>query len=342
MKAILDGSHLVIDGERFDLGGSLYLRGTGITSLPDNLTVGGYLDLEGTGITSLPDNLTVGGYLDLRGTGITSLPDNLTVGGYLDLEGTGITSLPDNLTVGGYLDLEGTGITSLPDNLTVGGSLDLEGTGITSLPDNLTVGGSLYLRGTGITSLPDNLTVGGSLYLRGTGITPLPDNLTVGGYLDLEGTGSTDTSSVNRNAPSMLTWQNGRYILADDIFSEVVNKRGGVWRLKNIGKSEIVYLVTDGEGRYAHGKTIKGAREDLIYKIADRDKSAYEGLGLNHEFTFQEAIEAYRVITGACAAGVKQFVSSQERKDKYSVQEIIGITKGQYGHASFAEFFSAA
>lgn len=32
-----------------------------------------------------------GGYLDLRGTGITSLPDNLTVGGCLDLSGTGIT-----------------------------------------------------------------------------------------------------------------------------------------------------------------------------------------------------------------------------------------------------------
>ena len=73
-------------------GGSLYLIGTVITSLPDNLTVGGSIDLEGcTGITSLPDNLTVGGYLDLRGTGITSLPDNLTVGGYLDLRGTGIT-----------------------------------------------------------------------------------------------------------------------------------------------------------------------------------------------------------------------------------------------------------
>ena len=55
------------------MGGSLYLRGTGITALPDNLTVGGYLDLEGcTGITALPDNLTVGGYLYLRGTGITA------------------------------------------------------------------------------------------------------------------------------------------------------------------------------------------------------------------------------------------------------------------------------
>ncbi len=41
--------------------------------------------------------------LNLRGTGITSLPDNLSVGGYLDLKGTGITSLPDNLSVGGSL-----------------------------------------------------------------------------------------------------------------------------------------------------------------------------------------------------------------------------------------------
>ena len=92
-----------------------------------------------------------GGSLDLRGTGITSLPDNLTVGGSLYLRGTQITALPDNLTVGGSLYLEGcAGITSLPDNLTVGGLLDLSGTQITALPDNLTVGGGLYLRGTKI------------------------------------------------------------------------------------------------------------------------------------------------------------------------------------------------
>jgi hypothetical protein len=81
------------------------LQGTGITSLPDNLSVGGYLDLQDTGITSLPDNLSVGGYLDLQDTGITSLPDNLSVGGYLYLRGTGITSLPENLSCESlYLD----------------------------------------------------------------------------------------------------------------------------------------------------------------------------------------------------------------------------------------------
>lgn len=32
-----------------------------------------------------------GGSLDLRGTGITALPDGLSIGGWLDLSGTGIT-----------------------------------------------------------------------------------------------------------------------------------------------------------------------------------------------------------------------------------------------------------
>jgi len=42
-------------------GGSLYLRNTNITSLPENLSVGGDLYLSNTNITSLPENLSVGG-----------------------------------------------------------------------------------------------------------------------------------------------------------------------------------------------------------------------------------------------------------------------------------------
>ena len=37
--------------------------------------------------------LSVGGSLDLRGTGITALPEGISVGGSLDLSGTGITNV---------------------------------------------------------------------------------------------------------------------------------------------------------------------------------------------------------------------------------------------------------
>ena len=67
------GVDFTLDGDNLSVGGSLYLRGTGITALPDNLTVGGSLDLRGTGITALPDNLTVGGYLDLDAKRISNI-----------------------------------------------------------------------------------------------------------------------------------------------------------------------------------------------------------------------------------------------------------------------------
>ena len=314
------------------------------------ITVGGWLDLRGTNITSLPDNLTVGGSLYLRGTNITSLPDNLTVGGSLYLRGTNITSLPDNLTVGGWLDLSGTNITSLPDNLTVGGWLDLSDTNITSLPDNLTVGGSLDLRGTNITSLPDNLTVGGSLDLSDTKITSLPDNLTVGGSLDLSDTKINSKElkkaktpdkqkmfEFNLSVQAKLSWQNGRYRIFDGIFCEVLRKLKNAYKVK-IGLAT-KYVITDGVN-YAHGDTIKKAREDLIYKISDRDTSQYEGLSLNSIVTREEAIKMYRAITGACEAGTKHFVSGlKELNQRYTIAEIIELTEGQFGATEFKNFF---
>ena len=301
-----------------------------------------------------------GDSLDLRGTGITALPDNLTVGGSLDLENcTGITALPDNLTVGGTLDLRGTGITALPDNLTVGGYLDLRGTGITALPDNLTVGGSLDLENcTGITALPDNLTVGGSLYLRGTGITALPDNLTVGDYLDLRGTGITGEVKVNKklsskaiaaisrvsNMPIFWEWNDRNYIKVDDMFTAIDSHHGNVYRVHKLNSSEQLYLVTDSENHWAHGRTLQEARADLIFKINDRDTSVYRNMSLNDTITYEEAIAAYRTITGACAAGTRDFIENRlpkPHKDKYTVQEIIALTEKEYGGKKFSEFFNS-
>ena len=220
---------------------------------------------------------------------------------------------------GGSLYLSGTGITQLPENLTVGGSLDLSGTGITQLPENLTVGGFLDLRGTGITQLPENLTVGGYLYLRGTGITQLPENLTVGGSLGLRGTGITETNKINRtlsaeakrkiaaklNMVIVWEWSNRTYIKIDGIISVVDSHHGNVWRVHQLGCKEQTFIVTNGEHHYAHGDTIEEARKDLVYKICDRDKSEYEHLTLDSKLTYSEAIECYRVITGACSAGTR-------------------------------------
>ena len=241
----------------------------------------------------------------------------------------------------------------------MGGSLDLRGTGITALPDNLTVGGSLYLRGTGITALPDNLTVGGSLDLENcTGITALPDNLTVGGYLDLRGTGITGEVKVNKklsskaiaaisrvsNIPIFWEWNDRSYIKVDDMFTAVDSHHGNVYRVHKLNSSEQLYLVTDSENHWAHGRTLQEARADLIFKINDRDTSVYRNMSLNDTITYEEAIAAYRTITGACAAGTRDFIEKRlpkPHKDKYTVQEIIALTENEYGGKKFSEFFKS-
>jgi hypothetical protein len=180
------------------------------------------------------------------------------------------------------------------------------------------VGDSLDLSGTDITRLPDNLTVGDSLYLSGTAISNL------------------DVSSYKRKDTSFLSWKNEKYIKTDGIFAEVISKKKNVWKLKRFGSKEAFYCVTDGHGKYAHGDSIKKAKEDLIYKLSvDANKDKYKNMPLDTVLPFEKCIELYRVMTGACAFGVKQFIESHNIESRdYSIAEIIEKTKGQYGSES--------
>ena len=202
-------------------------------------------------------------------------------------------------------------------------------------------GGSLYLRNTQITALPDNLTVGGYLDLENTQITALPDNLTVGGSLYLQNT--IDTSKVNRNIneESFFEWRNRKYIKADGIFSKVISHKKNVFKIQRIGQTKESYLVTDGNGKFSHGDTIKEAKEDLIFKISNRDKSDYKGLTLESKMSFEKAIECYRIITGACSFGTKDFVSNRliKKEKEYTIAQMIEVTKGEYGNSTFRQFF---
>lgn len=269
------------------------------------------------------------------------MPEGLIIGGSLYLGDTKITSLPEGLIVGDSLYLEGTKIKSFPEGLIIGGSICLEGTEIISLPKGLTVGGTLDLRYTKITSLPEGLTVGGHLFIEDEKITSLHNNLTVGGVIYIRNTKAIDVSMSKGTTPTLYKWRNGKYIKCDGIFNEVVSHHGNVYKVKDIGKTKEYYLVGDGNGKWAHGNTIKEAKMDLLYKISERDKSKYKGLTLDSVLSYEEAIECYRVITGACSAGTKEFCENEltEKKEYYSIKEIISLTEWKYGSIEFKKFF---
>jgi len=132
-------------------------------------------------------------------------------------------------------------------------------------------------------------------------------------------------------------------IIADGILSEIVKKKRIkdtiIYTVINYKQIEISYLV-EKDGIFAHGKTVKEAKESWIYKIDNRDTSQYQDLTLDSIISLEEAIKMYRVITGACEFGVKRFMDSQSKvKKKYSIEEIIKITRGNYGNEAIAKFF---
>ena len=332
----LDVKYLL--GEKYE--GSLYLNS--LTSLPENfnVTVGGNIDLSS--LKTLPENfnVTVGGNLWLDS--VTSLPKNfnVTVGGSLDLNS--LKTLPENfnVTVGGSLWLNS--LKTLPENfnVTVGGTLDLNS--LKTLPENfnVTVGGNLWLYS--LKTLPENfnVTVGENLWLNS--LKTLPENYKINLKGELYINAAEVFTKVIYNkigVDRIITFEGTNYILVDGIFCEVIQNHEGIKKCRKINSTKEFYIVSSN-GKHSHGETIKEARKDLIYKITNRDKSSYKGLKSDSKLSFGEAVECYRVITGACFFGTKNFIETYKVPEKdYTINEIIKLTSNQYGGSTFKEFF---
>ncbi len=262
-------------------------------------------DLYLGSLTSIPEgfNPTVGG--DLYLGSLTSIPEgfNPTVGG--DLYLGSLTSIPEgfNPTVGGYLDLGS--LTSIPEgfNPTVGGYLDLRS--LTSIPEGF------------------NPTVGGNIYHK---------NKTVNST-------NKPTLPIKTSKNKLLFWQDGKFVSADRMLTEVLQKRGNVYRVRKIHSVKEFYLVTDGT-THAHGDTLKQAKRDFEFKlIAEKLKS--DPIKEDTIIT----IQYYRIVTGACEAGVRRWIDSvfsgkeKERilKDGIKAVELLPLLKkhNAYGFEKF-------
>ena len=238
--------------------GDLDLVETDITELPSNLThVGGTLFLMGSTIQKLPDNLTIGVDLLLNRTPITELPKGLVIGRSLDISGTDhLKTLPDDIKIKHSLYAKQCSLRKLPDNLKLQGYLELRWSDLSEFPIGLSVADmvdigktplSKYIKyeqmqkyfancrgGIAINESKDKILKPrrskeqrkeryvvaiqkqiqqyiadgskGDLILYDVPITELPSNLThIGGYLALDG-------SMIQKLPDNLTVGSGLYL----------------------------------------------------------------------------------------------------------------------------------
>ena len=270
------------------------------------------------------------------------------VTGYLYVDRSAKLDAPLLTTVGGDLYVDGSAKLDAPLLTTVGGDLYVDGSA--KLDALTTVGSYLRVYGSEKLDAPLLTTVGG--YLRVDGSAKLDALTTVGGYLRVYGSAKLDAPNIKNKsddkAKAIATkalaaaFKKRKLVKVDGILSFLISvktiKSLKLFKVKIVGKLEVSFIIQKGEV-FSHGKTIKEAKDSIKYKLSDRDTTRFKKWKLTDSKNLTSLINAYRAITGACELGTRHFCESSKLKPKYTVKEVIELTKGKYGNEQFKAFF---
>ena len=254
--------------------------------------------------------------------------------GNLYVRGAAAGAFPKLTTNGGDLYAYGAAAGTFPKLTKNGGNLDAHGAEDGAFPKLATNGGNLYAERAAAGAFPKLTTNGGDLYAYGAAAGAFPKLATQ----------NCGDAKAMKNVTA--AFRRSGFVRFDRILSFIRSTKiitGGlkIHHIVVVGKAKSSFCVETCDGTFSHGDTIKQAKESLIYKIGERDKSAYEKWTIDTVVTKRQAIESYRIITGACEAGTRHFVESVGKtKEKYSVREVIKLTEWQYGHDSYKSFFA--
>ena len=317
---------------------SLVATKSKLESIPDNWSVE-KLAISGCPVTQLPKGLRDLRNLDISYTQIREINEPYP-NVHLNADWSQLQKLPDNWTPK-YVSVRNCPIDTLPKAMSVRDFLDISGTDITVIPDDCHVGRGIQACGSKLRHIPENFVLSSFLDVSGTGVSVIPANV-ITKKIYCEPGVKVDAYRF-QSSKAMDVHPNGQYIMCDGILAKLLERKGNVWRCMDLSNGQEHYMLTDGAGHYAHGKTIQLAKADLRFKVSPREMDQYQKLDLDASLTFEEAYACYRTITGACQFGTDQFIQSlPEVKDTYTIREIIELTQGQYGHKAFAQFFHAA
>ena len=307
--------------------------------------IAGWLDVHGADARkAFPKLKTIGGSLDVRGADTRkAFPKLTTIGGLLDARGADTRkAFPELTVIGRWLYIRDAKTRKAFPKLTViGGWLDVRGTDTrTTFPKLATIAGGLYANGTDTRkAFPELTTIGGELYaLSANTRTAFPK-----------------LKHKHSDKAKQIAWRNlnrsllkSGYMFQDGILSKHIASR----KLANgitvhtviiVGKTDKSYVIETPDGVYAHGDTVKQARDSLLYKLDNnRDTTPYRAWTQDTSITKQQAIQSYMAITGACATGTQHFVETRfgdKVPARTTVRKVIEMTTGQYKSDVYRNFF---
>jgi prefoldin subunit 5 len=313
---------------------------------PALTSVGGYLSINANAKLDAPALTSVGGYLYINANAKLDAPALTSVGGGLYIYANAKLDAPALTSVGGYLYINANAkldaLTSVGRYLSINANAKLDAPALTS------VGGDLSINANAKLDAPALTSVGGGLYINANAKLDAPALTSIGGgFYAHQGAKVTLPATIKKNDPEayarcrallLSSFAAAGFSFADGVLARIVSQRGPVSRVVICGQTEVSYLVTDGEA-FSHGKTLKEARDGLLFKIGKRDPSEFKAWTLDKVVPKRDAIRAYRIITGACEGGVRAWMEQRQTPEEITVGDIIKLTNGAYGAEAFKNFF---
>lgn len=121
----------------------------------------------------------------------------------------------------------------------------------------------------------------------------------------------------------------------------IVSIRDNIYHLEDLLSSTSTFLVTDDKGNWGIGVTWSKAKASLYRAQKCIYYSEYRELRKVKAYDFNSIIDLYCAITGANPKICRAYWYSlpyKDKKDYYTAQEVVVLSKGKYGHAFFKQF----
>ena len=268
-----------------------------------------------------------------------------SVGGSLHINSESKLEAQNLQSIGGYLEINSEA--KLEALQSIGGYLYINSNA--KLEALQSVGGSLYINSNAKLEAQNLQSIGGYLEINSESKLEAQNLQSIGGYLYINSNAKLEAPMAKFNVKGVRElvlkfnfecFIKAGYLFADGILAKILEKKKNVYKIQICGQLKTSFCI-EVDGQFSHGETIKQAKEDLKYKISNRDKSQYESWTLDKKITLEQAIKMYRVIAGACELGTKHFVENvlTVKKKYYTVKEVIELTKRQYNNEVLAKFF---
>jgi hypothetical protein len=198
------------------------------------------------------------------------------------------------------------------------------------------VSGDLYIYAEAKLDAPKLESVGGDLYIYAE--AKLDALKSVGGDLYIN-------AEAKLDAPKLYSKGFDNFKVYDGIACVVIStktkngidvlscRQAKIKQQKLIG--EKLFVAKKGSIT-AHAADLKTALEELTFKLGDRNVDQYKNMPKHTRKSPEDWAFIYRMVTGACQYGTKQFMEAKGKlKRTYTLAEILTETKGAYGHDKF-------